>query len=181
MSKMLVVNFYGGPGVGKSTMACRVAGALMARGDTHTELVTEFAKDLVWDGATDALSPSSGCQLYVLGCQAQRLWRLERKGVQVAVTDSPLLLSAIYAGQDPAIHMAAHQEMRKYDNMDFVLQRKTKYRDNGRVHTEAAAEYIDTLITDHLSECGIEYVSVVPTYLTALDFILSLILLRIKV
>lgn len=44
---MIVVNLYGGPGVGKSTGAAYVFARLKEAG-VVAELVTEFAKDLTW-------------------------------------------------------------------------------------------------------------------------------------
>ena len=45
---MICINFYGGPGIGKSTMAAKMFAALKTAG-VKTELVGEFAKDLVYD------------------------------------------------------------------------------------------------------------------------------------
>ncbi len=44
----LVVNLLGGPGSGKSTTAADVFARLKWQ-DINCELVTEFAKDLVWE------------------------------------------------------------------------------------------------------------------------------------
>lgn len=45
---MLVVNLFGAPGAGKSTGAAYVFSQLKMRG-INAELVTEFAKDKVWE------------------------------------------------------------------------------------------------------------------------------------
>ena len=91
---MIVVNLYGGPGAGKSTGAAYVFSRLKEAG-VVAELVTEFAKDLTWDHSRAILD-----QMFVFGTQYHRLARLELDGVQVAVTDSPLLLSVVYAKND---------------------------------------------------------------------------------
>ena len=44
----LCVNLFGGPGIGKSTTAAGVFNLLKLHG-IETELITEFAKDLVWE------------------------------------------------------------------------------------------------------------------------------------
>lgn len=45
---MLVINLFGVPGAGKSTGAAYIFARLKMLG-INTELVTEFAKDKVWD------------------------------------------------------------------------------------------------------------------------------------
>jgi hypothetical protein len=87
---VIVVNLFGGPGCGKSTGAAYVFSRLKEAG-VNVELVTEFAKDLTWD-KSDALND----QLYMFANQFHRLYRCKRSGVDIVVTDSPLLLSNLY-------------------------------------------------------------------------------------
>ena len=86
----IVVNLYGQPSCGKSTGAAYIFSQLKMRG-IDTELVTETAKDIVWEHNDTALTN----QLYILGLHSQRFWRL-RNQVRVIVTDSPILLTEIY-------------------------------------------------------------------------------------
>ena len=76
MKDTLVVNLFGAPGSGKSTGAAWVYSnlklALPEDKDISVELVTEFAKDLVWDNNTEALSPMN--QMFIL-----RTLRFRRK------------------------------------------------------------------------------------------------------
>ena len=51
---MLVVNLFGAPGAGKSTGASYVFSQLKMMG-VNAELVTEFAKDKVWEGSEAVL------------------------------------------------------------------------------------------------------------------------------
>src|SRR3954464_5942728 len=88
----LVVNMVAGPGTGKSTTAAGVFHELKLSG-VNCELVQEYAKDLVWADNLKQL----GNQVYILGKQYNRLWRLQDK-VDVVVTDCPLFLS-VYYGQ----------------------------------------------------------------------------------
>ena len=85
---MTVVDIYGSPSSGKSTLAAYVFAKLKMLG-IRCELVTEFAKDLVWDERHKALQN----QAFVFGNQFYRLSRLENE-VDVAVVDSPLMLNS---------------------------------------------------------------------------------------
>lgn len=91
---MLIINLFGAPGAGKSTGAAYVFSQLKAAG-VNAELVTEFAKDKVWEG-TKAVFEN---QAYIFGKQYFRISRLEGK-VDVVITDSPILLSAFYNDND---------------------------------------------------------------------------------
>ena len=50
----MVVNCYAGPGAGKTTCAWEVASQLKKKG-INTEYVSEYAKELVWEGKYDVL------------------------------------------------------------------------------------------------------------------------------
>lgn len=54
-SKTICVNFFSGPGAGKSTLAAYVFSKLKMMG-VNCELVSEFAKDKVWEKNNEALS-----------------------------------------------------------------------------------------------------------------------------
>lgn len=88
-----LINLYGSPGSGKSTIAAWLF-AKMKRKRINVELVTEVAKDLVWEGNRCRLDN----QLYILGEQSTRLLRLRNK-VDVIISDSPMLMQ-LYYGQD---------------------------------------------------------------------------------
>lgn len=51
---MIIINLYGSPGSGKSTAAAYIFSKLKMKG-VECELVTEVAKDLVWDENSKAL------------------------------------------------------------------------------------------------------------------------------
>ena len=90
MKEALVVNLFGVPCAGKSTGAAYIFYKLKTLG-LNVELVTEFAKDKVWEQNDEALKN----QAYIFGQQAFRLSRCVDK-VDVIITDSPLPLSIIY-------------------------------------------------------------------------------------
>ena len=78
------------PGAGKSTGAAYIFSQLKMHG-INAELVTEFAKDKVWENNTEVFKN----QAYLFGKQSYRISRCKDK-VDVIVTDSPLPLSIFY-------------------------------------------------------------------------------------
>ena len=87
---MLLINLYGAPGAGKSTGAAYIFTRLKMEG-VNAELVTEFAKDKVWEESKAVFDN----QAYIFGKQYFRISRLQDK-VDVVVTDSPIILSCYY-------------------------------------------------------------------------------------
>lgn len=145
----LLVNLFGGPGVGKSTLAAGLFHALKIKG-VETELVTEFAKDLVWDGSLEVMRD----QLYIFATQRHRLWRLLGK-VQVVITDSPMLLSLYYAPFKSAEFNAlvVDQHYTLCRRLDVLVPRTKPYSTVGRVHREDEARRIDDWCMATLAEC----------------------------
>jgi hypothetical protein len=134
----LVVNLFAGPGAGKSTMAAGLFFKLKTDG-FNVELVTEFAKDLTWEGRQHALSN----QVYVLGEQSHRLHRLIGK-VQAIVTDSPLLLQTLYIKPNEynlrSLITDLHESQNHYD---IFIERTKIYNPAGRSQTELQAQALD--------------------------------------
>jgi ATP:corrinoid adenosyltransferase len=67
---MKVINIFAGPCAGKSTTAAGLF-YLMKVSGYNVELVTEYAKDMTWEGRHNIL----GDQLYILAKQNRRLER----------------------------------------------------------------------------------------------------------
>lgn len=134
---MLVVNLFGGPGSGKSTMAARVFSELKEQG-YNCELVTEYAKDLTWQESFKVL----GNQFYISAKQHHRLWRLS-EGVDIVITDSPLIQGIIYSKLGATFDKLIFEEARKFDNMNIFLKRVKKYNPKGRGQTLEEAKKLD--------------------------------------
>jgi tRNA uridine 5-carbamoylmethylation protein Kti12 len=71
---MKVINLFGGPGIGKSTIAADLF-ALMKREGYNVELVNEYAKEVTWEGHFSYLDD----EFYILAHQNRRLVRLKGK------------------------------------------------------------------------------------------------------
>ena len=123
--KTIVVNMFAGPGAGKTTCAWQVASELKKRGYI-TEYVPEYAKELVWDKNFDLLDGTLDHQKQLLEVQAHRLERLKGQ-VDFIVTDSPLMLNAIYlTGSPEEMKRYTDQVYRRfaaYDNFSVFIQR----------------------------------------------------------
>ena len=155
--KTLIVNLFAGPSSGKSTGAAYIFTKLKMD-YIDAELVTEFAKDKTWEKNEMVLSN----QFYVFGKQAFRLARVAGQ-VDVAITDSPLLLSNYYAGDDPVMSnfkKACVDVFNTYDNVNFFLNRVKPYNPNGRSQTEAEADEISAELKQMLNGYNVNYYEV---------------------
>ena len=152
MPKTLYVNLFGAPGVGKSTTAAGTFALLKLKG-VNAELVTEYAKDIVWEGSFSKLEN----QLYIFGKQYQRLFRLRDK-VDVVITDSPILLSTIYDNTDgPELKnlvLATHKQM---NTLNFFINRVKEYNPKGRMQTEEESDVISGRVKRMLDDNDIKY------------------------
>lgn len=128
--KTTCINFYAGPGAGKSTVAASVF-AEFKKKHINCELITEFAKRKVWEGNTECLNN----QLYITAKQQYLMWTVS-KHVDLIITDSPLLLGCIY-DNDELLSQIIVREYNKYNNIDIFLHRNTEfaYQSNGRMQS----------------------------------------------
>ena len=152
-NNMLVVNFFGPPGCGKSTTAAALF-SYLKMSDVNCELVTEYAKDEVWNESKHTLS----YQPYVFGQQAWRIERLRNK-VDVVVTDSPIVLSTIYASPETpqCFHDYVIWEHNRTESLNFFLKRVKKFNPVGRHHSEAESDALSDVITEKLKSAGIVF------------------------
>lgn len=150
----LIVNLLAGAGCGKSTMASRVFSELKDKG-INCELVSEYAKDLVWEERTATFSN----ELYIYAKQQQRLHRVNGK-VDVVITDAPLLLKLMYMSKDLDFTQLVLDVDKKYNNMNFVLNRVKPYNPIGRNQTEDEAKEYDKKIEKLLNKYNIPYYKV---------------------
>ena len=149
---MLVVNLFGAPGSGKSTGAAYVFSKLKMLG-VNAELVTEFAKDKVWEGSEAVFKN----QAYIFGKQYFRISRLQDK-VDVVITDSPILLSSFYAN-DPVLGEEFDTLITKvfnsYDSLNVFIDRVKPYNPAGRFQNEQESDKLKKEMVDFLLQHNI--------------------------
>ena len=162
MNYPIVVNLFGGPGTGKSTIASAVF-SLLKLHNIETELITEFAKDLVWEERFHTFKN----QHYLFGKQQHRLWRVGNK-VDVMVTDSPIFLSVVYRKElySDAFRKVVIEEFNAYNNINFFLKRAKSYNEIGRNQDKKEAAQIDREIIKDLDKHNIDYFVVDVNVLT---------------
>ena len=152
---MVVINLWGAPGTGKSTLAAELFSAMKKR-RLNVELVTEFAKDMTWENNMTAI----GCQEYIFGNQSWRLERLRDK-VDFIITDSPLPLSILY-NNDKRINKNDFSNVvmdvfNSFKNVNYVMTRKYVYIENGRNQTEKESDDIQKNMMQLLIDKNINF------------------------
>jgi hypothetical protein len=138
-----VINLWAGPGAGKSTTAAGLF-HLFKVNDHRVELVTEYAKDLVYEQRT------LDDQLMILAQQNRRLRRLVGT-VDWVITDSPIPLTLAYTKppfDEPWFYDAVTAIFGQYDNWNVVIKRSKAFQSYGRVHGEEESSALDEKITD---------------------------------
>jgi hypothetical protein len=127
----VVVNIFGAPGAGKSSFAALIFSEFKRIG-ANVELVTEVAKDLVYRHDYRGLK----MQFPVAGIQYERVQRLVGQ-VEIIITDSPVLLSSIYA---PDTYPACFHELMVWAHQSnpsvnvMLPMQAERYRGAGRIH-----------------------------------------------
>lgn len=142
-----VINFFAEPSGGKSTTAASLF-VLMKRANYKVELISERAKELVYEDRTHQLTD----QLSLLAEQNKRVARLIGK-VDWVITDSPLLLTKVYA---PANYFNGFGRLvygvyGSYDNIHVTVNRTVRpYQPYGRTQTEEQAAELKVKINKEL-------------------------------
>lgn len=154
MNKLKVINLFAGPCAGKSVTRASLF-SLMKKKGIDCEEVTEYAKDVTWDGHLAKLSD----QLYILAKQNRKLERLRGK-VDWVISDSPLLLSLHYTPLNYFPHTFQNlvwDLWNSYDNYNFFVNRTGPYNPNGRNQTEDEAKTIDGQIKAMLANRYVKF------------------------
>ena len=175
----LIINLFGGPGCGKSTTAAGIFSDLKRAGvnaELVSELVTEFAKDKVWEKSNKIFQN----QYYIFGKQHWKLFRTLGE-VDVVVTDSPLLLSIVYNdlyAKKAAFNAMALEAFNEFNNLNYVLTRTKVYNPKGRNQTEEEACNIDGLTRKMLEDNGVSYTELM--YDTAQETIFNTVMQQVE-
>lgn len=160
MKKSLVINIFGGPGCGKSTLAAFIYSQLSIEG-LNIELVTEFAKKKTFEKNIFAIS----YQPYITSNQVY-YQKLAEKNYDYVITDSPSLLGIIYnTSMNKKLKNIYNnfliEEFKQQNNLNFLIKRhNNEFQQNGRLHNLKESLKIDKQIINLLEENQIDYYTV---------------------
>ena len=161
MSK--IINLFGGPGVGKSSIASGLTYKLKKKHIT-CDNPYEVPKQLAWDENHQAIKD----QLYVLANQHRGIVKSFDK-VDYIILDSPILLSLVYRSaytglEYPAtLYGESFDKMvldihNQYDSLNIVLKRtEGGYNEKERYQSLDESKELDRRIEDILVKNNISY------------------------
>ena len=161
----LVVNFFGGPAIGKSTQAAGLFN-LMKRAQLSVEMPYEFPKIVAWEENYSAIKD----QFYITANQHRNITRLHGK-VDYIIVDSPIILGIVYKERystepeypsmfyDYKFDDFIFSLFKKYKSLNIVLKRDdSTYDHTGRFQNLEESKQIDEDIVKKLAFNGIPYV-----------------------
>jgi hypothetical protein len=144
-----VLNFFSGPGAGKSTTKAGVFFELKCAG-VRAAQIEEYATERSFEQDWDTLSN----QRKVTEEQDRRQRRLLHK-VEWIVTDSPLVLGCLYSQgsfNNPEFHQEIWDRFNSYENVNIWVDRAKPYQLYGRHHSETEARDLDLQLRDMMRE-----------------------------
>lgn len=159
MKKTIVINLFGGPGIGKSTIAAKVFTELKNLG-ISTELVLDYIKKKVESGH----KPDAFTQPQIYGEQLKKESALYNQ-VEFIITNSPLLLSAIHQlkneGHDTIKHQIFHDirtaKKQNIHHINLVLCRSLPFFPDVSYEYEKESIEIDQSIHSFLNKNEIDF------------------------
>lgn len=161
MSK--IINFFGGPGIGKSTQASGLF-TEMKKHHMSVEYTYEFPKEVAWEGNVSQLKD----QFFITANQHRNISRLYGK-VDYIIVDSPIILGCFYENRYGSDYPSSYYGMsglsnflwtlfKQYNNINILLKRNDEtYDTNGRLQDLQEAIEIDEDIKQTLDVNNIHY------------------------
>ena len=142
----LIVNLFGGPGAGKSTLAYELAG-LLKRNGHNAELVVEYAKKVAYKKSTFEFTD----QIYLIAKHNHNLKMLVDSGVEIIICDCSFLNTLVYCNTDQTIERQLAIDLyNRYSNIGFIIPRKDTYLQVGRHQTFDQAKALDSVFEREL-------------------------------
>jgi adenylate kinase family enzyme len=161
----LIINFFGGPGIGKSTQSAGLFTEMKKR-HMDVELTYEFPKIVAWEENFSAIKD----QFYITANQHRNISRLYGK-VKYIIVDSPIILGLVYKEryndqpEYPATFYGDTYDtfildlFKKYNSLNIFLNRNDETFDqNGRFQNLVESKEIDLEIKHKLTDNQIDFV-----------------------
>ena len=121
-------------------------------------MVTEVAKDFVWSKRYECMK----CQPLIFGKQLYRIERLIDK-VDFVITDSPILLSAVYGqimGYQDSFRRSVIDIFNNFENENIYIERVKPYSGIGRRQSEESARGVDEKVLNFLLDNCIKFTKI---------------------
>jgi hypothetical protein len=161
MSK--IINFFGGPGVGKSTQSSDLY-SIMKKNNKSVELTFEFPKLIAWDGNFELIND----QFFITANQHRNISRLYGK-VDYIIVDSPIILGLVYKLKYSSNYPATFYDgsfddfilslFRKYESINIFLNRgENEFESSGRFQKQEESLSIDNEIKVMLNNFKIDFI-----------------------
>lgn len=179
-SKTIVINMIGGPGVGKSIITSDIFSSLKKK-FISCDISYEYIKRKLREKAIKVTQD----QIYIFGKQQFQLFGMI-DDVAVIVTDSPILLSAIYLidsdSKCPLLKGLILKEFSTYNNITYYIERpeNVPYETEGRYQDLEGAKEVDKKVVSFLEENNIEYSKVNGIGDDTLDLIVKDVIKKLK-
>lgn len=158
---MKIINLYGGPCSGKSTVMAGTFWLMKVLG-LNVEMATEYCKDAVYSGDSWPFKD----QQYVFAHMRKKIKQCEGKHVDYIVTDSPLLMSHVYGADElKTFHDLVDDEYSRMDNANYLLLRSFPYSSVGRRHSAKSSREVHEQIAAMLKRKGLHVQCVVANEL----------------
>lgn len=162
--KIRRINLFGGPGIGKSTTAALLYANIKnnlihQNSEVKLELIQEYVKEWAWEG----IKIRGFDQVYICANQLRREEIPLRSGVDMIITDSPLILQCIYSNKNNVpgyneLYGIAHAFEKQYPSINIMLDRGSRpYVNHGRYETHDKAIEMDKYIESELKYNVIPY------------------------
>lgn len=172
----LIINFFGGPGIGKSTQSADLF-SVMKKHHMDVELTFEFPKIIAWEENYSSIKD----QFYITANQHRNITRLYGK-VKYILVDSPIILGLVYKdryNETPEYPATFYDDsydnfiltlFKKYNSLNIFLKRNDETFDqNGRFQDLNESKEIDNEIKQKLIDNQIEFVEFNVNENTSLD------------
>lgn len=130
---MIVINLFGESNTGKSTHSAGIYSALKKQG-IRVELAREYCKNFFYEDTRYKLDN----QFLITGKQVEQIETFRYGKIDVVVTDSPILLGAIYKqvfNTSYSMSQAIREVHHSYDNYNILLECDVDFDSHGRGHS----------------------------------------------
>lgn len=156
-----VINLFGGPGCGKSTLAAEIFSTLKKNG-VSIEFIPEFIKSVAYQQDKTILTNPEH-QQYITFNQ-KHLEDVLLGKVKYLITDSPFLLGAVYYNHENSKILKLYKNylsciFKERNTLNFFIKRDKliKFNTSGRHLQEKEAIEIDNKIFDILTDSEIPF------------------------